>query len=334
MRFLKWLLYIILALAALILIIPLFLPSEMSIGTTVEVKATQAQVFHVAATYTDRGSWDPWMEMDSTATLETLPQKEYVGSSYTWKGETIGNGKMQVDSVDWAKHIWASIWFGPDPRPSQVEWILEPAGDGTLIHWNFHTKMGYPVGRIMMLLMKKPLQGNFDKGMQNFKAYIEANLPQLSSLSPIEEKVLNPMSAMVVAGEGTMEEMGPAMGTYFAQLSGAIQNQGLQVSGAPFCQYLEYDPVTGITKYLVGMPVAKAGKNEGAVMAKTYPEMKVLQAVHTGPYEELYLSYDDFNSYFQSNGITPKGQAFEFYLNDPMVVKFPTGLETLIAFPY
>jgi len=333
MKFLKWLLYIVLAIAALILIIPLFLPAEVNVGTTIEVTASPEEVFQVAATFTDRGLWDPWLESDSTSSWETVPSDQYVGSTYSWKGDRIGTGRMRIDSVAYGRHIWASIWFGPDPNPSQVEWVLEPVGTGTLINWKFHTSAGYPIGRIMMNLMKGSLQESFERGMRNFNDYITANPPVLSLLSPITEGTMPAMYAMVAMGEGTMEEMEDQMMVLYNKVLASIQNQGLQISGPPFSQYLEYDAGTNTTTFLAGFQVSSPGVAEGDVLARSYPAVKVMQAVHSGPYNQLYLSYDAFSMYFRENGITPKGQAFEFYYNNPMEVKDVTKLKTLIAFP-
>lgn len=51
-------------LAALVLVIPLFLPPTVKVTTSKEITLSPAQVFYIVASYTDRNKWDPWLEAD------------------------------------------------------------------------------------------------------------------------------------------------------------------------------------------------------------------------------------------------------------------------------
>ena len=67
MKILKWLLYIVLCIVALILIIPLFLPAIIEVSAEKEIMVTPSQVFHNASSYTDWNLWDPWLETEPEA---------------------------------------------------------------------------------------------------------------------------------------------------------------------------------------------------------------------------------------------------------------------------
>jgi hypothetical protein len=92
MKFLRWLLYIVVVLLALLLVVPLFLPSTVEVSAEKEVAVFPGQVFQNAATFTDRNAWDPWLatEPDAEYSIETKPG--YVGSTYAWNGKKIKTG--------------------------------------------------------------------------------------------------------------------------------------------------------------------------------------------------------------------------------------------------
>jgi AraC family transcriptional regulator len=119
----------------------------------------------------------------------------------------------------------------------------------------------------------------------------------------------------------------------YGKLMTDMESQGLQMAGAPFCHYLSFNVETGITEYLAGIPVSVKGKDAGVIKAVSYPEMEVIQAMHTGPYDDLQLSYNKLMEYIAVNQLKVTGVTFEFYLIDPSQEPDVTKWQTLIAFP-
>lgn len=333
MKVLKWILYIVLILVALVLIIPLFLPSTIEVTATKEVSVTPEQVFHNAATYTDRNLWDPWLETEPGAEFTLSPEPDYVGSTYTWNGKKIKTGRMMVDSVAFGQYIASNIWFGKNPEPSLVEWILEPMETGTRITWKFSAAGSYPIEKLTINLMKGSMLKSFEKGMENLAAYLAGNPPSLSSTGEITDGVLPAMNALVISGSATMEQIGAMMGELYGKIGMAIVDQELEMAGAPFTHYLNFDEETGLSDFLVGIPVEPSGKNAGDVKAKRYRATDVVQMMHLGPYDELQKSYEKIMQYIQENELDVTFEAFELYLTDPGTEPNVTKWQTLIAFP-
>jgi hypothetical protein len=179
MKFLKVLLIILLVIAGLLLVIPAFLPGEATVSAQTEIALSQELVFHQTARYADRAEWDPWLSMEPDAKVTIRSQPRYVGSTYAWEGDQIGTGKMRVDSVHYPDYIASSIWFGESPEASLVEWFLEEGDGSTQITWQFTSEGSYPFGRFILLMMKGPLQTSFTSGLVDYKAFLEANPPEL-----------------------------------------------------------------------------------------------------------------------------------------------------------
>ncbi len=333
MKVLKWLLIIVLILAALLLIIPLLMPATVKVTANKEIAVSPAQVFYNIATYTDRGLWDPWLAMEPGAEWKGESKPDYVGSLYTWNGKKIGTGQEMVESVVFGEYIAANIRFGDDPKGSLVEWNFAKTESGTSVSWSFSADARYPIGRLMMGFMKGSLQSSFDKGLENLKLYLESNPPVLSALGDIQRSKIAPMFTLVIDTKGTMQEMSNQMPQLFEKLYAEMEKQGLQITGAPFCHYLSFDQASGISEYLTGIHVSGKGKDAGEVKAVNYPEIEVIQAIHSGPYDDLKTSYNKLMEYIAVNQLQITGENFEFYFTDPAIEPDVTKLQTQIAFP-
>ena len=333
MKVLKIIGIIVAVLVAAILIIPLFSPATAEVSSEIEIALEPAQIFPSVASFENREAWDPWLNTDTTAVATIESKPEYVGSSYTWKGERVGTGKMEVISVRENEYIEAHLWFGGAKTPSLVEWTFESADAGTHVVWSFAQETTYPFGRLGMMFARGFLKQSFDMGLAGLKEYLEANPPETSPLGPISIEMQEPMEVLVAKGAGTMETIGMQLGELFSEVWQEVAKQELHLAGPGFVHYLDYDEATGHSNYLAGFVVDKEGTGSGEVLAKSYPEMQVVQALHTGPYEEFTTSYGIMETYIKENGIEVTGEAFEFYTVSMSQEPDPAKWETIIAFP-
>ncbi len=333
MKFLKLLLIVLLCIAALLLIVPVFLPSEVSVSTQTEISLPPELIFQNVAKYTDRAKWDPWLSMEPGAKVTIVPRENFVGSTYEWEGDKIGNGKMQVDSVHYPNYIRSNIWFGDNPEPSVVEWELKQAGSGSEVTWQFTGEGSYPFGRLMMTFMKGSMRSAFETGLTNLKKYLDENPPAMYKLSKIGIEKSYATNAMVLPVEGTMEEIAQLMATGFPKLMEEISKQGLGVNGPPFAHYLDYDAESGFSHALLCFPVNNKGKAAGEIKPRYYEEIEAVTAMHFGKYDYFKESYDALTGYIAENNIEVNGEAFEVYLTSMMESSNPMDWKTMIAFP-
>lgn len=333
MKALKIILIIVGVLIAAILIVPLFSPATAEVSAEIEINLEPSQIFPNVASFINRDLWDPWITLDSTADALIESQAGYVGSTYAWKGEKVGMGKMEVISVKENQYIESSLWFGEVVEPSLVEWNFTPKDGGTHVVWSFAQDTKYPIGRLGMMFGKIFLKSSFELGLANLKEYLEALPWPKSSLSTISVESQGAITAMVADGAGSMETIGMQLGDLFGAVYAEIEKQQLQMAGPAFVHYLDYDETTGHSNYRAGFQVGAKGNSAGSVAAVSYPEMKVVQATHTGPYEEFTSSYDKMDAYIMEKGLEISGEAFEFYVIGTMTEPDPAKWETIIAFP-
>jgi uncharacterized protein YndB with AHSA1/START domain len=283
MKALKIILIIVGILVAAMLIIPIFLPATAEVKAEIEIALEPMQIFSSVASFENREIWDPWVAQDATTKVKVDFKPGYVGSSYSWDGEKLGTGKMQVVSVKEESYIESSLWFGEVDLPSLVEWNFTPTDGGTHVVWSFSQETKYPVGRLGMIFGKIFLKQSFEIGLASLKGYLEALPWPESNLGPITIETQAAMLAMVADGAGTMETIGEQLGELYGLIYTEIEKQKLQVTGPAFVHYLDYDASTGHSSYQAGFQVTKKGKSSGNVVWVTYPKMKVVQAIHIGP---------------------------------------------------
>lgn len=333
MKALRVILIIVLVLVAAILIVPLFSPAtaEVSAETTINLEANR--IFPKVASFTGRELWDPWLTQDSTADADIVSNAAYVGSSYTWKGEKVGTGRMEVISVVENEYIESHLWFGEVEEPALVEWRFEPSAGATRVLWSFSQETTYPIGRLGMIFGKIFLKQSFELGLSNLKELMES-LPKASStLGPITVESMPAMFSLVANGAGTMETIGAQLGELYGLLFAEAAKQGLEITAAPFVHYLDYDETTGFSNYRAGIQVTALGLDAGQVKAVAYPELEVVQGMHTGPYEEFVSSYKLLGAYLEENELEESGEAFEYYVVGMQMESDPALWQTLIALP-
>jgi effector-binding domain-containing protein/uncharacterized protein YndB with AHSA1/START domain len=333
MKALRVILIIVLVLVSAVLIVPLFSPATAEVSAETTIALEPDEIFPTVASFTHRYEWDPWYTQDSTADVRLGPKEGYVGSTYSWEGEKIGTGSMEVISVRENEYIESSLWFGEVEEPSLVEWSFEPVDGGTHVIWSFSQETTYPIGRLGMMFGKIFLKQSFELGLANLKEYMESLPKNSSALGAISVGTLPAMMTLVADGAGTMETIGEQLGELYGLLFAEAANQQLEVIGAAFTLYLDYDEVTDFTNYLAGVMVNKMGSDAVKVKAVAYPEVEAVRAIHTGPYEEFSTSYAELEFYLQENEIQTSGQAFEFYQVGMQTESDPALWETLIAFP-
>ncbi len=214
------------------------------------------------------------------------------------------------------------------------EWTFEQVDGGTSVVWSFTQETKYPFGRLGMIFGKMFLQQSFDQGLSQLKELMESNPPAaVSCLGPITIEVQAPFEAMVAEGSGTMDELGVKLGELYGIVFSEVGKQQLELAGSAFVHYLDYDETTGISHYLPGVMVKAAGKTSAKVKGVSHPEMKVVRALHTGPYEKFMESYEILEEYIEVNGIEVSGEAFEFYEVSAQEEPDPAKWQTVIAFP-
>jgi effector-binding domain-containing protein len=144
-----------------------------------------------------------------------------------------------------------------------------------------------------------------------------------------------------------MWKMPSTMGRDLKELSGHLENQGVEPAGAPYSRYLGVDWKTELAKpklmmflevfskkwhMMIGIPTGREVAGEGSMQSSYLPKGKYLRTVHLGPYHKLGATYEKTGNWAQENGIELADTSIESYLNDPANTA-KADLETEILIP-
>jgi effector-binding domain-containing protein/uncharacterized protein YndB with AHSA1/START domain len=332
MKVLKWIFIVILALLAIITIIGFAMPENTEVTTTEEISLPPAKVFHFVAGFVDRTAWDPWIRADSAVecTFDIVPG--YTGSKYSWDGPVVGKGSMLVDSVVFGSYILNQVSLMPGKLIPE-EWVFTPAENGTSIKWTITMSSGSPFGRLANKAFSGMIRKTMEGGKAELKSFIETNGVQLSKLTETGIEEYPATEALTLTAVVSMDQIPAWFGQSLARVMAEQQVQNLQPQGMPFARYADFDGSTGKSTVTAGIPVSSGGKSSGDVKLVRYSSFMALKGLHTGPYDELSLSYQALMNYAKENGIILDGVVWEYYLTDPANAADPTQLLTLIAMP-
>jgi hypothetical protein len=333
MKTLKIIGIIVGVLVAAVLIIPLFLPATAEVSSETEIALEPSQVFPMVASFRDREAWDPWVAMDSTTVVTVESKPGFVGSTYAWEGERLGTGKMEVASVTENESIESRLWFGDMKEPATVRWAFKPTGGGTHATWTYSQNTSYPFSRLGMAIGKGMLKKSLDAGLVSLRKYLEENPPMISPLGPITTGIQQPFFGLAIKRTVKMENLSEQFEGIFGRVMQEVEKQQLQITGPGFARYADYDEATGMISFMAGFMVGSPGRQSGEVLPVSFNEMRVVQAVHTGPYEDFTVSYGLLEEYIEENGLDTTGESFEFYTVCMPQEPDPAKWQTLITYP-
>lgn len=122
-------------------------------------------------------------------------------------------------------------------------------------------------------------------------------------------------------------------GRAYGAVTGAAQQQHIQLAGPPFAMYhgMPTDVVDVEAGFPVAAPLPQSG--DGGVTAGSLPGGQALQAMHIGPYETLPETYEAVMAKMRADGLTPGDAMWEYYLSDPAAEPDPAAWKTLVVWP-
>ena len=173
MKILKILGGSVLSLLLILLITPAFLSSRGSLERSIEIQAKPSKTFAFLADFKNFKKWNPFLEIDPTAHIEV--QGTGAGSTYYWKGNESGEGKMEITHLQPDQLVQIRMDFiQPIPSKAEVHWKIESNQNFSKVTWSMQEDFSY-FCRFFGLYLDKMIGPAFEKGLQNLKKQLESN---------------------------------------------------------------------------------------------------------------------------------------------------------------
>ena len=311
-KFLKFLLILV----AIILIVPIFLPGEVTVERTATVSGSPEAAYGMVADLQKWPTWMPWGKNDPNMTMEFNEVTTGEGAFYSWKSETEGNGKLTISSATPHSALGTSIEF-EGMGTSQGNWTFEADGEGTKVTWGMTMEAGYPIGRWFGLFMDGMIGPDFEKGLANIDSILKLEPAAPEYSIEIMEEQVESRPYLSIVDSCMIDSLASVYMNAYGMIGAWMGANEAPMGGMPFSIDHEFDMANGTCVVESCIPtVGEVAGNDVIGSGMTYAG-KVLHAIHIGPYTDLPASYAEVMRFMADNGIEANGNSWAVWTSDP-----------------
>ena len=175
MKLMRWILLVIVILAAGLVGVGLLLPSQFRVERSATINAPADKVYSLVSDPRAWAKWTVWNKRDPAMKIAYSGAATGAGAKWSWESKSEGNGTMAFTRADPAKGVEFDLAFPDMGMTSRGSIALEPAGNATRVTWaNFGDLGSNPLVRYFGLVMDRMVGPDFEAGLAGLKALAEA----------------------------------------------------------------------------------------------------------------------------------------------------------------
>ncbi len=324
MKFLKYLLIVIVGIIGIYIIAALVSNKVSEVVITKEIDANIDKVFDVANDFNHYKNWNEWSRMDTTSTFK-IQGSDQIGDVYSWEGKEIGIGSLTKVAVEENKSIHNHMVFiAPWQSEGEDLWAFEAKDGKTIVTWTTQSEAPWYM-RPMMSLM---LGGAMELGLNNMANYI-AELPETPETKIIVENI-NDIYYLGIRNNIAAKDLAQTLGDSYGKLSAFCTENSIEMAGMPIAIYYTWE--NDSTDMIAAFPVSEEIEGTEGIEYGVISASKAVTGVHYGSYESSEMSHMSIGQYIEENNFEISGPVFEIYLNDPTTVS-QSEIQTKIVYP-
>ncbi len=174
MTILKWLFYLVVLVAVIIVGGSFFLPSEAVVTRSTEIAAPPEKVFAIVGDYHRFQEFSPWAELDPNTKYTFEGPASGVGQKMSWSStnSNVGSGSQTITDYQPPTHLASDLNFG-DMGTSVATWDLAPSATGTTATWGLRAPLNGIAARWFGLMFDKWIGADYEKGLARLKVAAE-----------------------------------------------------------------------------------------------------------------------------------------------------------------
>lgn len=152
-------------------------PNDFRVERSAVMNAAPAKIFEQVNNLHRWNAWSPWARIDPAAKIVFEGPEAGVGALMRWAGNRdVGEGSMEIIESRPNEFIKIKLVFiKPFSGTNMVEFKFSAEGAQTVVSWSTYGKNGF-MGKAVGLVMncEKMIGGQYEKGLGNLKALVEA----------------------------------------------------------------------------------------------------------------------------------------------------------------
>lgn len=333
MKFLKYLLFLILILVIGAAIYVAVQPNDYQFNRSRLIKAPASMLYNTVNDYKSWPNFSPWTEKEPNATLTYGNKTKGVDGSYAWNGEILGEGNMKTTAIDQNKSIAQDINFvKPFEASSKINWTFEPTPEGTKVTWAMTGKKDFMTKAFTAFMgsIEKTTGPDFERGLFKLDSISQEEMKIYSiKVEGVTEHIggyylYNTSSCKINDLPNKIAQMMPKLNTY-------VKNNNIRTAGPPYVLYHKMDNENGTAMFSCCIPtIAKVISSESDILTGELKPFSALQTTLRGNHTNLKEAWEKALAHLSKNEIEPikNGTMLESYVTDPNITPNPANYLT------
>ena len=148
------------------------LPPEARVSRATVVAASPEKIFAIAGNLRRFNEWSPWAALDPKTVLRFEgPEQGGVGQKMSWASNdpNVGKGTQTILELVPNQKMVTDVDFGEMGKSVSTMTLL-PSDGGTLVTWEFHTRLDGVMNRWFGLMFDRLIGGDYETGLANLKS--------------------------------------------------------------------------------------------------------------------------------------------------------------------
>lgn len=208
---LKWLFYLIAAIALIIVGGSFLLPPQAVVSRSIEIAAPPDRVFAIVGDLRHFNEFSPWADLDPNITYTFEGPESGVGQKMNWTSENpdVGSGSQTIIRHEPPTFVETQLDFGIRGKPvSSFE--LVPSTSGTRVTWAFKSNLEGIPAKWFGLMFDRWIGNDYEEGLAKLKDVAERPAPEPPAAAPAEPEPATPAQPAPGAGQTAPAEPAPA----------------------------------------------------------------------------------------------------------------------------
>jgi uncharacterized protein YndB with AHSA1/START domain len=174
MKIVKWLLAVILLLAAVLVLGGYFISPKFVVSRSVSIAAPPDKVYALVADPRRWKDWTVWNRRDPAMTMDYSGPPSGAGAGWSWQSKTEGDGRMTFTAAEPGQRVAYELYFPDFGTTSKGDVTLAAEGSGTKVTWTIDGDMGTnPLMRWFALGADGLIGKDFAEGLSGLKTLAE-----------------------------------------------------------------------------------------------------------------------------------------------------------------
>jgi len=314
MKILKYLVIVLIILAAVWLAMCAIAPSKLELERSTTINAPVSVVYTNVNCLDKWPEWSAWQEMDPEMKSEYSENTCGKNAQVSWVGEKAGTGTQIIVAATVNSYIKTSLEF--DNRGvNYSEWNFSEAEGVTTVTWNFlGTETSFAM-RAMNMIIIGFLEEAYETGLANLKEVAESADPIEVSPYEVIEMELPEISYLLVSGDVKPENIGDFYAENYGKIMGYMAQNGIEMNGHP--SGLFYSWTDTLAKMSAAIPISVDADGTEEIEFRKLEASAALQIDYYGNYDESDLAHMAMDEYMEANNLDMNGTVKEVYVTDP-----------------